>query len=99
MGREQDFSERSMRFCRRASFFLVAGSATFSKKGKTMFKRILVPLDGSTLAERAFHVAVHLAHGTEGTVLAGRVVPPPAACWPSSSPPFPSAPVQPFLEA
>lgn len=64
-----------------------------------MFKRILVPLDGSRLAERAFHVAAHLARRTGGTVLAVRVVSPPAASWPFAAPLLPSAAVQTFLEA
>jgi nucleotide-binding universal stress UspA family protein len=39
-----------------------------------MFKRILVPLDGSTLAERAIPVAARLAHAAGGTVILLQVV-------------------------
>ncbi len=38
-----------------------------------MFKRILVPLDGSALAERAFPVAARLARATGGSVVLVRV--------------------------
>lgn len=39
-----------------------------------MFKRILVPLDGSTLAEQALVPAARIAHATGGSVLLVRVV-------------------------
>jgi nucleotide-binding universal stress UspA family protein len=39
-----------------------------------MFKRILVPLDGSERAERAIPVAVRLAHASQGTIILGRAV-------------------------
>lgn len=64
-----------------------------------MFTRILVPLDGSVLAESAFPVAMRLAHTTGGTVLAARVVPPPVPCWPTSPPLLPSATAQTVIEA
>src|SRR5712691_7007273 len=35
----------------------------------TMYKRILVPLDGSTRAERSIPVAAHIARATNGTVV------------------------------
>ena len=34
-----------------------------------MYKHILVPLDGSTRAERAIPVAARIAHATNGTVV------------------------------
>jgi nucleotide-binding universal stress UspA family protein len=42
-----------------------------------MFRRLLVPLDGSRLAEHALVVAGGLAEGLGATVVAVRVVPPP----------------------
>jgi nucleotide-binding universal stress UspA family protein len=42
-----------------------------------MFKRILVPLDGSELAERAFPVAARIARASGGTIVFVRVVLPP----------------------
>lgn len=42
-----------------------------------MFKRILVPLDGSTRAEQAIPTAGRIARATGGTVVLLRVVPPP----------------------
>ncbi len=42
-----------------------------------MIKRILVPLDGSELAEEALNVAGELAQGLSGEVILLRVVPPP----------------------
>jgi nucleotide-binding universal stress UspA family protein len=39
-----------------------------------MFKRILVPLDGSERAERAIPVAARLARASQGTVLLGQAV-------------------------
>ena len=39
-----------------------------------MLKRILVPLDGSLLAESALGVAAHIAHATDGTLLLLRVI-------------------------
>ena len=41
-----------------------------------MFKRILVPLDGSVRAERALPVAARLAHASDGTVVLLQVVEP-----------------------
>ena len=41
-----------------------------------MFKRILVPLDGSARAERALPVAARLAHASDGTVVLLRAVEP-----------------------
>ncbi len=34
-----------------------------------MYKRILVPLDGSAHAERSIPVAAHIARATDGTVV------------------------------
>jgi nucleotide-binding universal stress UspA family protein len=45
-----------------------------SKGAKTMFKRILVPLDGSEPAERAIPVAARLARATGGSITFLRVV-------------------------
>jgi len=42
-----------------------------------MFKRILVPLDGSTRAERALPVAARIARATGGSLLLVQVVNPP----------------------
>ena len=42
-----------------------------------MFKRILVPLDGSTLAEQAIPTAGRIAHATGGSVTLLRVILPP----------------------
>ena len=42
-----------------------------------MFKRILVPLDGSPLAEKALTTAARLARASDGTVILLRVVSPP----------------------
>jgi nucleotide-binding universal stress UspA family protein len=46
-------------------------------EGRTMIKRLLVPLDGSHLAEQALKVAGDVAEGTSATIVAVRVVPPP----------------------
>ena len=42
-----------------------------------MIKRLLVPLDGSHLAEQALKVAGDVAEGTSATIVVARVVPPP----------------------
>src|SRR6266852_6991586 len=47
------------------------------RKEQTMFKRILVPLDGSELAERALPVAARIARTSAGTIVFVRVVLPP----------------------
>jgi nucleotide-binding universal stress UspA family protein len=39
----------------------------------TMYKRILVPLDGSARAERSIPVAAHIARATDGTVVLVRI--------------------------
>jgi nucleotide-binding universal stress UspA family protein len=39
-----------------------------------MLKRILVPLDGSTLAQSALEVAARIAHATDGTIVLLRVI-------------------------
>lgn len=64
-----------------------------------MFTRILVPLDGSILAEGAFRVATRLAHTTGGSVVAVRIVAPPTRLWPSTDPLLPSAVEQTVREA
>jgi nucleotide-binding universal stress UspA family protein len=47
-----------------------------------MFQRILVPLDGSSRAERAIPVAARLAHASRGTVILVRVVSKSNPLWP-----------------
>lgn len=64
-----------------------------------MFTRILVPLDGSSLAEDALHIATRLARTLAGAVLAVHVVAPPTRLWPSSAPLLPSAAAQTIGEA
>ncbi len=51
-----------------------------------MFRRILVPLDGSTRAERAIPVAARLAHTSGGSVILVRVVSKSSGLWPSAAP-------------
>src|SRR5579859_7886173 len=46
------------------------------ERSKTMFQRILVPLDGSERAERAIPVAARIARASCGTVVFLQVVPP-----------------------
>jgi nucleotide-binding universal stress UspA family protein len=48
-----------------------------SKGAKTMFKRMLVPLDGSELAEQAIPVAARLARANGGTIVFVQVGLPP----------------------
>ncbi|MDQ2903365.1 MAG: universal stress protein [Chloroflexota bacterium] len=48
-----------------------------------MFQRILIPLDGSTRAERAIPVAARLAHASGGSVTLVRVVSKFSSVWPS----------------
>jgi len=48
-----------------------------------MFQRILVPLDGSTRAERAIPVAARLAHASGGLVILMRVMNKSSRLWPS----------------
>jgi len=45
------------------------------ERSKTMFKRMLVPLDGSAGAERAIPVAARIARASGGTIVSVRVVP------------------------
>lgn len=52
------------------------------ERGSIVFKRILVPVDGSSLAERAIPVAARLAHASEGTVILLRVVSRANEIWP-----------------
>ncbi len=47
-----------------------------------MFKRILVPLDGSKRAERALHVATRIARAFGGSVMLVQVVNAPIEFWP-----------------
>ncbi len=63
-----------------------------------MFKRIIVPLDGSAQAERAFHVAARIAHATDGTVVLVRVVATPRDRYPLQLSTLPSAAMQSMLE-
>jgi nucleotide-binding universal stress UspA family protein len=48
-----------------------------------MFRRILVPLDGSSRAERALPVAALLARASQGSVVLIRVVHTATECWPA----------------
>lgn len=48
-----------------------------------MFQRLLIPLDGSTRAERAIPVAARLAHASGGSVILVRVVSKSSGLWPS----------------
>jgi nucleotide-binding universal stress UspA family protein len=48
-----------------------------------MFQRILIPLDGSTRAERVIPVAARLAHASGGSVILVRVVSKSSGLWPS----------------
>lgn len=50
-----------------------------------MFQRILIPLDGSSRAERAVPVAVRLAHASGGSVILVRVVSKSSGFWPSGT--------------
>jgi nucleotide-binding universal stress UspA family protein len=54
-----------------------------------MFKRILVPLDGSEQAERAIPIAARLARASDGTIFLVRVV----STAPASLPSVPSKPI------
>src|SRR5256884_9432469 len=53
-----------------------------------MFKRILVPLDGSGRAERALPIAAHLARASGGSILLVRVVSTEPASLPSAPKPI-----------
>lgn len=44
------------------------------KRSKIMFKRIIVPLDGSTRAERAIPIAARIARASEGSIILLRIV-------------------------
>jgi nucleotide-binding universal stress UspA family protein len=63
-----------------------------------MFQEILVPLDGSTHAERAIAVAARLARASGGRVVLLRVVGPTWEFSPSQAPALPSASAQMLLE-
>lgn len=55
---------------------------------KTLFQRILVPLDGSERAEQALPVAARIARASHGSVLLLSVLPPPTALnWAMQLPP------------
>ena len=49
-----------------------------------MFRRILVPLDGSSRAEHAIPVAAQMAHAQHGSLVLLRVVTPAVEWWPAS---------------
>ena len=49
-----------------------------------MFRRILVPLDGSSRAEHALPVAAQMAHAQHGSLVLLRVVTPAVEWWPAS---------------
>lgn len=63
-----------------------------------MFQHILVPLDGSTRAERAIPVAARIARASSGEAVLLRVVGPSWEFSPSSAPPLPSASTQMLIE-
>jgi hypothetical protein len=44
------------------------------ERSKTMFKRMIVPLDGSTRAEGAIPVAARIARASGGTIILLQVV-------------------------
>jgi nucleotide-binding universal stress UspA family protein len=54
-----------------------------AERSNTMFKRILVPLDGSTCAERAIPVAARIARASGGAVVLVRAVNVAIGFWPS----------------
>ncbi len=51
-----------------------------------MFQRILVPLDGSTRAERAIPVATRIARASRGSVILVRIVSTAIEFWPYMAP-------------
>lgn len=53
-----------------------------------MFKRVLVPLDGSARAERGLVVAKRIARATRGSIVLVRVVDPVSVLWPVSQAPL-----------
>ncbi len=59
-----------------------------------MFQRIVVPLDGSALAEQAFPLVAHLARATERRVILLHVVSPPHEAYRS----LPEAALQAMIE-
>jgi nucleotide-binding universal stress UspA family protein len=67
------------------------------RKDTVMFQRILVPLDGSSRAERALPVAALLARASRGSVVLLRVVNTATECWPALS--LNSGFVAPIIEA
>ena len=63
-----------------------------------MFRRILVPLDGSSLAERALPIAAHIARTLNGTIVLVRVVTTPMEMRSSLVSSLPSAAIQTMTE-
>jgi nucleotide-binding universal stress UspA family protein len=63
-----------------------------------MFQRILVPLDGSSRAERSLPIAACIARASAGTIVLLRVVSTPSEFLPSLVPPLPSASAQTLIE-
>src|SRR6266516_1147147 len=60
----------------------IQASYASDERSKTVFQRILLPLDGSTRAERAISVAARLAHASGGSVIFVRVVNKSSGFWP-----------------
>jgi len=63
-----------------------------------MFRRVLVPLDGSRMAERALPVAARIAYATGGTIILVRVVTSPLELQPTLTSSLPSGAIQAILE-
>src|SRR5690348_10545950 len=63
-----------------------------------MFRRVLVPLDGSRMAERALPIAARIARAAGGTIILVRVVTTPLEQQPTLTPSFPSGSIQAILE-
>src|SRR5690242_2246762 len=65
---------------------------------RMMFRRVLVPLDGSRMAERALPVAARIAYATGGTIILVRVVTSPLELQPTLTSSLPSGAIQAILE-
>jgi nucleotide-binding universal stress UspA family protein len=63
-----------------------------------MFRRVLVPLDGSRIAERALPIAARIARASGGTIILVRVVTTPLEQQSTLTPSLPSGSIQAILE-
>jgi len=63
-----------------------------------MFRRVLVPLDGSRMAERALPIAARIARASGGTIILVRVVTTPLGQQPTLTPSLPSGSIQAIVE-